>query len=66
MLTRNPYSICAALVLAALVVSAPVQAHEGHDDTTALTGEAAPAGAPLSLSSETIANLDVKTATAAS
>jgi cobalt-zinc-cadmium efflux system membrane fusion protein len=65
MLTIKPYSICAALVLAALIVSAPVQAHEGHDDTTALTGEAAPAGAPLTLSPETIANLDVKTATAA-
>lgn len=65
MLTIRPYSICAAMVLAALVISAPVQAHEGHDDTAALTGEAAPEGAPLTLSSETIANLDVKTATAA-
>lgn len=65
MLTIKPYSICAALVLAALIVSAPVQAHEGHDDTTVLTGEAAPAGAPLTLSPETVANLDVKTATAA-
>lgn len=65
MLTRKPYSICAALVLAALIVSAPVLAHEGHNDTDALTGESGPAGAPLSLSPETVANLDVKTATAA-
>ncbi|MDE1153602.1 MAG: efflux RND transporter periplasmic adaptor subunit [Micavibrio sp.] len=55
----------AILVIAGLVLlSRPVYAHEGHADETALTGNDSASG-PLDLSPDTIANLDIKTATAA-
>ena len=44
--------------------SMTAQAHEGHDDTSALEGAAGPAGAPLTLSAESIANIAIQTAAA--
>lgn len=51
----------AAIVLA----TANAFAHEGHDDTSAFTGGAGPANAPLTVSAASIANLGVQTKTAA-
>lgn len=44
-----------------LLTIAPALAHEGHDDTSALTGSAGTTNAPVELSKESIANLGVKT-----
>ena len=64
MLTIKHLMLCITAAVTLLAMSEPSIAHEDHD-TSALTGAAsAPAGAPLTLSPETIANLDVKTATA--
>ncbi|MDI1226730.1 MAG: efflux RND transporter periplasmic adaptor subunit [bacterium] len=57
--------LCIVALAALSVVSATSFAHEGHEDTSALTGGgAAVAGEPLTLSPESIANLGVKTVAA--
>lgn len=57
---------CIWLVLALLYTApSPAYAHAGHDDLSALTGgDAAPSSTPLTLSAETVTNLDIKTAPA--
>ena len=55
------FAVCIA---ATALASAAARAHEGHDDTSALTGDATPANAPLTVSDESIANLGVQMKTA--
>lgn len=60
-MTTPKFCLAFGLVLAALTLAPNVYAHEGHDDTSAFTGVEGAADAPLTLSDESIANLDVKT-----
>lgn len=59
-MTRTVFALLCVLTLGLLPITG--NAHEGHDDISALTGGGdSPSGAPLTLSAETIANLDIRT-----
>lgn len=59
-MTRTVFTLLCVLTLGLLPVIG--NAHEGHDDISSLTGSGdAPSGIPLTLSTETITNLDIRT-----